>query len=71
MQNFDLYPQLAQGYPAVEVRPTFDSLYRDEQMEIIEGRPSDGEVQGMVESTNRMLEYEKIRIIAVRAQQIR
>lgn len=62
---------MAQGYPSVEARPTVGSLYRDDQMEIIDGRPDDSEVVGMVESTNRMLEYEKLRIIAVRAQQIR
>lgn len=40
-------------------------------MEIIDGKPGDDESVGMMESTNRMLEYEKLRIIAVRAQQIR
>ena len=40
-------------------------------MEIIDGKPADGDASGMVESTNRMLDYEKLRIIGVRAQQIR
>ncbi|KAK9818474.1 hypothetical protein WJX74_008249 [Apatococcus lobatus] len=58
------------GYPSEEARPTLESIYRDERMELIAGRPGNGEGAGMVESTNRMLEYEKLRIIAVRAQQI-
>ena len=63
--------ETAQGYPSEEARPIHESLYSDGQMELIDGRPADGEGVGMVESTNRMLEYEKLRIIAVRAQQIR
>ena len=63
--------EMAQGYPSEEARPTNESLYSDEQMELIDGMPANGEGVGMVESTSRMLEYEKLRIIAVRAQQIR
>ena len=40
-------------------------------MEILDGEPDEGEITGMIESTNRLLDYEKLRIIGVRAQQIR
>ncbi len=60
-----------QGYPREETRPPSESLYKDEQMEILDGVPDEDETTGMVDSTNRLLDYEKIRIIGVRAQQIR
>ena len=60
-----------QGYPEQETRPASESLYKDEQMEVFDGLPEEGEVSGMTESTNRLLDYEKLRIIGIRAQQIR